>query len=78
MLQRDWLGGHTQGLVALSGGMDGEIARLLLAGRSQRVLLMAVAAAALNAALNLVLIARLGMGGAALAVIGTALISVTS
>ena len=31
---------------------------LLLAGRSQRVLLMAVAAAALNAALNLVLIAR--------------------
>ena len=40
---------------------------LLLAGRSQRVLLMAVAAAALNAALNLLLIPRLGMSGAALA-----------
>ncbi|MBK8068799.1 MAG: DNA polymerase III subunit alpha [Rhodanobacteraceae bacterium] len=33
VLQRDWLAGHTQGLVALSGGMDGEIGRLLLAGR---------------------------------------------
>ena len=35
VLQRDWLSGHTQGLVALSGGMEGEIARLLLAGRSE-------------------------------------------
>lgn len=40
---------------------------LLLDGRSGRVLLMAMAAAALNAALNLALIPRLGMSGAALA-----------
>jgi len=33
VLQRDWLNGHTQGLVALSGGMQGEIGRLLLSGR---------------------------------------------
>ena len=35
VLQRDWLAGHTQGLVALSGGMHGEIGRLLLAGREE-------------------------------------------
>jgi O-antigen/teichoic acid export membrane protein len=40
---------------------------LLLDGRSSRVLVMAVVAAALNAALNLTLIPRLGMSGAALA-----------
>lgn len=40
---------------------------LLLAGRSGRVLAMAVVAATLNAVLNLALIPRLGMTGAALA-----------
>ncbi|GMU44304.1 MAG: DNA polymerase III subunit alpha [Xanthomonadales bacterium] len=33
VIQRDWLEGRTGGLVALSGGLDGEIGRLLLAGR---------------------------------------------
>jgi O-antigen/teichoic acid export membrane protein len=40
---------------------------LLLDGRSQQVLVMAVAAAALNAAVNLWLLPRLGMSGAAAA-----------
>ncbi len=35
VLQRDWIEGHTQGLVALSGGIDGDIGRLLLAGRAE-------------------------------------------
>ncbi|MFO1493520.1 MAG: DNA polymerase III subunit alpha [Lysobacterales bacterium] len=35
VLQRDWLIGHTEGLVALSGGMEGEIGQLLLAGRRE-------------------------------------------
>jgi DNA polymerase-3 subunit alpha len=39
VIRRDWLDGHTQGLVALSGGLDGEIAQLLLAGRTDTALL---------------------------------------
>lgn len=35
VIQRDWISGHTEGLVALSGSMDGDIGRLLLAGRSE-------------------------------------------
>ncbi|MGE4073476.1 MAG: DNA polymerase III subunit alpha [Lysobacterales bacterium] len=34
VIQRDWINGHTEGLVALSGGMNGDIGRLLLAGRA--------------------------------------------
>ena len=33
VLQRDWLMGHTGGLIALSGGIDGELGQLLLSGR---------------------------------------------
>jgi len=35
VLQRDWIEGFTDGLVALSGGMDGEIGVLLAAGRKE-------------------------------------------
>nr|HET7569335.1 DNA polymerase III subunit alpha [Gammaproteobacteria bacterium] len=41
MIERDWLGGHTDGLIALSGAREGEVGRALLAGRED----IAVAAA---------------------------------
>ncbi len=33
MIERQWLEGHTRGLIALSGGRQGEVGRALLAGR---------------------------------------------
>ncbi|MGA9852376.1 MAG: DNA polymerase III subunit alpha [Gammaproteobacteria bacterium] len=39
MLVRQWLVGHTDGLIALSGGREGDVGRTLLAGRDARPLL---------------------------------------
>ncbi|MGB9429915.1 MAG: DNA polymerase III subunit alpha [Gammaproteobacteria bacterium] len=39
MLERGWLSGHTDGLIALSGAREGDIGRTLLAGRDARPLL---------------------------------------
>ena len=33
ILERDWLAGHTEGLIALSGSREGELGRALLTGR---------------------------------------------
>ncbi|MGH8530579.1 MAG: DNA polymerase III subunit alpha [Nevskiales bacterium] len=35
MIEREWLQGHTEGLIALSGAHEGEVGRLLLAGKSE-------------------------------------------
>jgi len=35
MLRRDWLQQHAEGLIALSGGRDGDIGRALLSGREE-------------------------------------------
>ncbi len=35
MIEREWLRGHTDGLIALSGAHEGEIGRLLLAGKRE-------------------------------------------
>jgi DNA polymerase-3 subunit alpha len=36
MIERDWLEGNTEGLIALSGGMAGNIGRALLAGKPEQ------------------------------------------
>ncbi len=36
VFRRDWLEDHSQGLIALSGGREGDVGRLLLAGRADR------------------------------------------
>ena len=36
MLERQWFEGHTQGLIALSGGVEGDVGRALLAGRNDQ------------------------------------------
>lgn len=57
-----------QGVAVLAAGLYQILLyALLLEGRSGRVLALAVAAAALNGALNLILIPRWGLGGAAAA-----------
>ncbi len=35
MLEREWLQGHSDGLIALSGARDGDVGRALLAGREE-------------------------------------------
>ena len=36
ILQADWLEGHSEGLIALSGGREGDVGRALLAGDNER------------------------------------------
>jgi DNA polymerase III subunit alpha len=36
MLERQWLSGHTDGLIALSGGRHGDLGRALMAGRNDQ------------------------------------------
>jgi DNA polymerase III subunit alpha len=36
MLERQWFAGHSQGLIALSGGREGDVGRALLAGRTDQ------------------------------------------
>ncbi len=41
VIERVWLAGHTEGLIALSGAHEGEIGRLLLAGRLEAAAMLA-------------------------------------